>query len=38
MLDACRWVGALMVLAVHGNNIFLNLSDIFRPLDALPTQ
>jgi peptidoglycan/LPS O-acetylase OafA/YrhL len=27
-IDACRWIGALLVLAVHANNLFLNLADI----------
>ena len=27
-IDACRWVGALLVLAVHANNMFVNLADI----------
>jgi peptidoglycan/LPS O-acetylase OafA/YrhL len=36
ILDACRWVGALLVLAVHGNNIFLSLSDIMSAPHAAP--
>jgi peptidoglycan/LPS O-acetylase OafA/YrhL len=27
-LDACRWIGALLVLSVHATNIFVNLGDI----------
>ncbi len=27
-LDACRWIGALLVLSVHATNIFVNLADI----------
>lgn len=27
-IEACRWVGALLVLAVHSNNVFVNLADI----------
>lgn len=27
-IDACRWVGALLVLAVHSTNMFVNLADI----------
>lgn len=28
VIDACRWVGALLVLAVHATNLFVNLADI----------
>jgi peptidoglycan/LPS O-acetylase OafA/YrhL len=27
-IEACRWVGALLVVAVHSTNLFVNLSDI----------
>lgn len=27
-IEACRWVGALLVLAVHSTNMFVNLADI----------
>lgn len=27
-IEACRWLGALVVLAVHTNNMFVNLADI----------
>ncbi|PWB84355.1 MAG: acyltransferase [Methylocystaceae bacterium] len=27
-IEVCRWVGALLVLAVHSSNVFVNLADI----------
>ena len=27
-LDACRWIGAIIVLGVHSTNFFVNLADI----------
>lgn len=27
-IAACRWVGALLVLAIHANNVLVNLADI----------
>ncbi len=29
-IDACRWVGALLVLAVHATNTFVSLADIMH--------
>jgi peptidoglycan/LPS O-acetylase OafA/YrhL len=35
-LDACRWIGALLVLSVHATNIFVNLADIMSAPHAAP--
>jgi peptidoglycan/LPS O-acetylase OafA/YrhL len=35
-LDACRWVGALLVLAIHASNAFINLSDIMKAPHEAP--
>jgi peptidoglycan/LPS O-acetylase OafA/YrhL len=36
MLEACRWIGALLVLAVHATNCFVNLGDIMTAPHAAP--
>ena len=35
-LDACRWIGALLVLSVHATNIFVNLADIMSAPHSPP--
>jgi peptidoglycan/LPS O-acetylase OafA/YrhL len=35
-LDACRWIGALLVLSVHATNIFVNLADIMSAPHSAP--
>jgi peptidoglycan/LPS O-acetylase OafA/YrhL len=35
-LDACRWIGALLVLGVHATNMFVNLGDIFSAPHSPP--
>ncbi|MEF3365840.1 acyltransferase [Methylocystis sp. 9N] len=35
-IEACRWLGALVVLAVHTNNMFINLADIMSAPHAPP--
>jgi peptidoglycan/LPS O-acetylase OafA/YrhL len=36
VIDACRWVGALLVLAVHGTNMFVSLADIMSAPHSAP--
>ncbi len=36
MLELCRWVGALVVLAVHSTNAFVSLADIMSAPQAAP--
>lgn len=36
LIEACRWVGALLVLAVHTTNMFVNLADIMSAPHAAP--
>lgn len=36
VIDACRWVGALLVLAVHGTNMFVSLADIMSARHSAP--
>ena len=35
-IEACRWVGALLVLAVHSTNMFVSLADIMSAPHAAP--
>lgn len=36
LIDVCRWLGALAVLALHTTNFFVNLGDIMSALHAPP--
>lgn len=36
LIEACRWVGALAVLALHTTNLFVNLGDIMSTPHAPP--
>ena len=36
LIEACRWLGALAVLALHTTNIFVNLGDIMSGPHAAP--
>jgi peptidoglycan/LPS O-acetylase OafA/YrhL len=35
-IEACRWVGALVVLAVHATNMFVSLADIMSAPHSAP--
>lgn len=37
LIEACRWLGALVVLALHTTNLFVNLGDIMSAPHAPPT-
>lgn len=36
LIEACRWLGALVVLALHTTNLFVNLGDIMSAPHAPP--
>lgn len=36
LIEACRWLGALAVLALHSTNLFVNLGDIMSAPHAAP--
>lgn len=36
LIDVCRWLGALAVLALHTTNLFVNLGDIMSASHAAP--
>ena len=36
LIEACRWLGALAVLALHATNMFVNLGDIMSAPHAAP--